>query len=191
MEKTLRQNPSDCIKVVLFGPESSGKTTLANQLATHFGTQWVPEYMREYLQNKWDKSGERVTREDLVPIAQGQLELENEMSKKATEFLFCDTNLLELKVYSEYYYEGFCPDQILIAIEETDYDFYFLTYIDTPWEKDDLRDRPNDRQNMFCIFEEELRKNNLPYCLLKGNEQERLETAIESLAVLKTNLNAN
>ena len=56
MEKELKQNSSSCLKIVLFGPESSGKTTLATQLAAHFNAQWVPEYMRIYLEKKWEGS---------------------------------------------------------------------------------------------------------------------------------------
>jgi NadR type nicotinamide-nucleotide adenylyltransferase len=191
MEETLKQQPSDCLRIVLFGPESSGKTTMARQLAEHFQTTWVPEYMRTYLQEKWDVKKETVVKDDLIPIARGQLECENRLIKSANQFLFCDTNLLEIKVYSQYYYDGFCPSEILEACENGIYDFYFLTYIDTPWEKDDLRDRPNDRQNMFRTFENELRKNKIPYSLLRGTKKERLNSAIQTLAGLKTDLNAN
>ena len=186
MEKTLRQIPSNCLKIVLFGPESSGKTTIAEQLATHYSTQWVPEFMREYLQKKWNDNKETISKEDLLNIARGQLFLENKTVKEANTFLFCDTNLLELKVYSEYYYDGFCPAEILKACEENHYDHYFLTHIDTPWELDDLRDRPNDREKLFRIFEAELKQNNLPYTLLEGGEGERLLKATQFLATLKT-----
>ena len=99
MEKTLVQRQSNCLKIVLFGPESTGKTTLAKQLSAYFNTEWVPEYMRTYLQEKWDKNAEKISKEDLLPIAKGQIALENKRSKNADNFLFCDTNLLELQVY--------------------------------------------------------------------------------------------
>ncbi|MEL6809954.1 MAG: ATP-binding protein [Bacteroidota bacterium] len=185
MEKTLEQIPSDCLRIVLFGPESTGKTTLARQLATHFKTQWVPEYMRTYLQKKWDLQGETIIREDLLPIAKGQIASENELSKKADTFLFCDTNLRELKVYSEYYYNGFCPPEITEAVQNHRYHYYFLTQIDTPWEADDLRDRPHDRSTLFRIFESELRKNDLPFTLLEGSEKERFTKATQVLTLLK------
>lgn len=185
MEKTLEQIPSNCLKIVLFGPESSGKTTLAKQLATHYHTLWVPEFMRTYLQKKWDDEKQRVNKNDLIAIAQGQIASENLAAPNAQKFLFCDTNLLELKVYSEYYYNGYCPETILEASKQNHYDHYFLTHIDTPWVPDDLRDRPYDRQKLFRIFESELQKKSLPYSVLMGDEKERLQKAIQVLATLK------
>ena len=106
MEEKLKQEPTDLIKVVLFGPESTGKTTLAKELATYYKTNWVPEYAREYLQNKWDNEQKTCEFHDLLPIAVGQMNLENKLSLTANKILFCDTDLLETKVYSETYYNG-------------------------------------------------------------------------------------
>ncbi|MBX2827197.1 MAG: ATP-binding protein [Flavobacteriaceae bacterium] len=185
MEKTLKQQPCDCLKIVLFGPESTGKSTLAKSLAERFHTEWVPEYMREYLQDKWDVHRERITKQDLIPIAQGQIRTENDKAGSANSYLFCDTNLRELKVYSEYYYDGFCPEPILEACKNEQYDHYFLTQIDVPWEKDDLRDRPDDRLTLFRTFESELITNHLPYTLLEGTLEERIRTAAQVLRTLK------
>ena len=184
MEKALKQEASDCIKIVLFGPESTGKTTLAKQLAAHYDTLWVPEYMRKYLQEKWNKKRERCTKTDLLPIAEGQMKAENEASKSANRILFCDTNLLEIKLYSEYYYDGFCPVDIEKYSAENKYDFYFLTYIDTEWEIDDLRDRPYDREKMFRIFETQLIDYHLQYEILKGTQDHRFEQAIHTIEKL-------
>ncbi|EDM44256.1 NadR-like protein [unidentified eubacterium SCB49] len=181
MEKALKQTSNDCIRVVLFGPESSGKTTLAKALASHYNTEWVSEYMRTYLQDKWDTKKEVCTREDLMPIAKGQIQLENEKVVLANEILFCDTNLDELIVYSKFYYDGFCPKQILKAASQSKYDLFLLTYIDTPWEKDDLRDRPNDRKMLFSIFENYLKDNECHYVILKGTIEERLQIAVKAL----------
>lgn len=177
MEEKYKQQPSNCIKVVLFGPESSGKTTLSRQLARYYNSVWVPEYAREYLQNKWNNERKTCQPEDLLPIAEGQIKLENELAKKTNSVLICDTDLLETKVYSEAYYLGNC-DPILkkYALQNT-YDLYFLTYIDIPWEADDLRDKPNERDTMFNAFENELILHNRPYVVLKGNKKERLKTA--------------
>lgn len=166
------------IKVVLFGPESTGKTTLAEQLAGYYNTVWVPEYMRTYLERKWEEKKELITQDDLIPIAKGQLAHEAELAKKAEKLLICDTNLLELKVYSEYYYEGYCPETIRKEATKNNYDIYLLTYIDTPWEPDRLRDRPNNREELFALFEAELIKNQFPYVILKGNKEERLQRAV-------------
>ncbi|OYX23661.1 MAG: nicotinate-nucleotide adenylyltransferase [Flavobacteriales bacterium 32-35-8] len=179
MEEKFKQQPTNCIKVVLFGPESTGKTTLSLQLARYYNSVWVPEYAREYLQNKWNNERKTCEPEDLLPIAMGQINLENELAQKTDTILICDTDLLETKVYSEAYYLGYC-DPILekYALENT-YDLYFLTYIDTPWEADDLRDKPDHREAMFKAFENALIDNNRPYVLLKGNKKERLETAVK------------
>lgn len=187
MEEKFKQQPADCIKVVLFGPESTGKTTLSRQLARHYNSIWVREYAREYLQDKWNNERKTCEPEDLLPIAEGQMYLENELAKKTNTVLMCDTDLLETKVYSEAYYVGSC-DPILekYAIENT-YDLYFLTYIDTPWEADDLRDKPNDRERMFKAFQDTLIKYNRPYVLLKGSKKERLEEAVKHIDELIKN----
>ena len=82
MEEALKQQPSNCIKVVLFGPESTGKTTLSRQLARHYNSVWVPEYAREYLQNKWNNERKTCEPHDLLPIAIGQIKLENDLAQK-------------------------------------------------------------------------------------------------------------
>lgn len=178
MEEIPKQEPANCLKIVLFGPESTGKTTLAKQLAQYFKTQWVPEYMRTYLQKKWDETKTSISKDDLLPIAIGQMNDENKYAAQANHYLFCDTNLLELKVYCQYYYEGYCPDPILIASLENQYDYYLLTDIDLPWEADDLRDRPYDRSTLFRKFEAALQQQDVPYSIVSGNAQDRLETAI-------------
>ena len=192
MEEPLEQEASDCLKVVLFGPESTGKTTLSKQLAEHFNTRWVPEYMREYLQQKWDIKREKCTKDDLMPIAEGQMKLENQTAKLVDELLICDTNLLEIKVYSEHYYNGFCPRTIEKFAVENTYDLYLLTFIDVPWKIDNLRDSPDEREEMFRTFETQLTDYHLHYEILKGSEVERFEVAVKIITkLLKENKNAH
>ena len=119
MEEQYRQDPSNLVKLVLFGPESTGKTTLSEQLARYYSTLWVPEYARQYLQDKWNEERKTCEPQDLLPIAQGQIFLENKLSKKADRLLICDTDLLETKVYSEAYYLGYC-DPILFRQNVSD-----------------------------------------------------------------------
>lgn len=189
MEKTLRQQETNIVKVVLFGPESTGKTTLSRQLAEHYNTVWAPEYARKYLQKKWNNERKTCEPSDLLPIAIGQIKSENKLAKKADRVLICDTDLLETKVYSESYYGGIVdPDLDKYAIKNK-YDLYFLTYIDTPWEQDDLRDKPNERQEMFNTFERALIKHNRPYTLLKGDKNTRLQIAINAIDKLLNNRN--
>lgn len=181
MEEKLKQQTSNCVKIVLFGPESTGKTTLAKQLARHYNSVWVPEYAREYLQDKWNNERKTCEPHDLIPIAIGQMKLENELAKKTNSVLVCDTDLLETKVYSEAYYSGIC-DPILekYALHNT-YDLYFLTYIDMPWEPDDLRDKSDERETMYHAFEEALIKANKKYIVLKGTQGERLNLAVSHI----------
>lgn len=181
MEEKLKQQPSDCIKIVLFGPESTGKTTLSNQLADHYNTLWVPEFARDYLQEKWDREKKVCEPHDLLPIAIGQMALENEYSGKANKVLICDTDLLETKVYSEAYYTGTCDPLLDKYAKENIYDLYFLTYIDTPWVPDDLRDKPKERERMFEAFELALLTYEKPFVLLKGNPQERFNLAVNKI----------
>jgi HTH-type transcriptional repressor of NAD biosynthesis genes len=191
MEEKLKQTKINIVKVVLFGPESSGKTTLSKLLARHYNTVWAPEYARDYLQNKWNNERKTCEISDMLPIAEGQMKLENKLAKKADRILICDTDLLETKVYSEEFYGGFVDPYLEKAALQNTYDLYFLTYIDAPWKKDDLRDRTEQRLEMFNAFENALIKNHRPYVLLKGEKKDRLETAIheiDKILKLKPNL---
>ena len=181
MEEKFVQEPSDLVKVVIYGPESTGKTTLAKQLAAHYNTEWVPEYAREYLQDKWDMEQKTCEPKDLLPIAEGQMRLENELSKKAEKILICDTDLLETKVYSEAYYVGSCDPILEKYALLNQYDLYLLTDIDIPWEKDDLRDKPFERQRMFNYFKNALEKNNREFVILSGDKPTRFKTAISHI----------
>lgn len=184
MEKKLQQEPINLVKVVLFGPESTGKTTISGELARHYNTVWAPEFARQYLQKKWNNERKTCEASDIIPIAKGQMNLENKLAKKADKLLICDTDLLETKVYSEEYYGGFVAEELDKAATTNQYDLYLLTYIDTPWEADDLRDRPEQRLEMFTAFENALKKSHRPYLLLKGDKETRLKKAIDAIDAL-------
>ena len=188
MEEKLRQLPntgsSRIIKIALFGPESTGKTTLAIQLAEYFKTAWVPEFARDYLQEKWDKSAEICDVNDMLPIAYGQTKLENDGLAKANKFLFCDTNLMVTKVFSDVYY-NYCDPSLDKAAREHEYDLFFLTDIDVPWEKDDLRDNAIKRDAVFTVFKKALIDNNKPFITLSGNNESRFNKAINIITNLE------
>lgn len=180
MEENLKQLQlpgNEIIKIAIYGPESTGKTTLSNQLADHFKTEWAPEFAREYLQQKWDSKKEICSPEDLLPIAVGQMKLENSALQKTKNYLFLDTCLMTTKVFSEIYY-GFCDSKLDKAARKHQYDLFFLTNIDVPWEKDDLRDSPKEREITFEKFKQALIENNKPFIVLTGNPETRFQKAI-------------
>src|SRR3954469_23595930 len=137
-------------KVVIIGPESTGKSTLSSQLAVHFKTNWVPEYAREYLLTH----GTNYTYDDLLTIAKGQIALEDQYVEKTlnkpktdkrqshSPLLFVDTDMYVMKVWCEYVF-GKCHDFILNKVVERSADMYLLCNIDLPWEKDELREYPD------------------------------------------------
>lgn|SRR5699024_2756139 len=170
---------SKLLRIVIYGSESTGKTTLARDLADYYHTVWVPEYSREYLQKKLDDTGKICEYIDLMPIALGQLELEDRLAAKAqNNLLFCDTNILQTYYYGKAYYENFQHEALWKLIQSRTYDFYFLTQTDVPWQADDLRDRPHKRKEMHNLFENSLKENKLPYITLEGSRSERLNKAI-------------
>ena len=177
MEENLKQQPTSIIKIAMFGPESTGKTTLSKQLADHFQTVWTLEFARDYLREKWNAKQQICTPDDLLPIAIGQTKLENESLNIADKYLFCDTNLLVTKVFSEIYY-NFCDPILDKAARKHKYDLFFLTDIDVPWQKDNLREKSNNRENIFEIFKNVLIQNKKPFITLSGDENERLKKAI-------------
>ena len=181
MEKDFGQSPCNCRKVVLFGPESTGKTTLAKQLASHFNSDWVPEYARGYLQNKWDKTNEICSKEDLPIIAAGQMALENQKASNNNTILFCDTDLLVTKIYSEVYFNGYCDSDLHYFAVNNYYDLYLLLDIDIPWIADDLRDKPDERDQMLIQFKKALKSLNRPFMLIQGQGKDRFQSATHAI----------
>ncbi|WP_348797530.1 DUF4301 family protein [Flavobacterium adhaerens] len=182
MEENLVQltktGASSVIKIAIFGPESTGKTTLATQLADYYKTVWVPEFARDYLQEKLDSGRGICDIDDMLPIAYGQTKLENEGVLKANRYLFCDTNLLVTKVFSELYY-NFCDSLLDKAARSHQYDLFFLTDIDVPWEDDGLRDSPDGREDVFGAFKQSLIDNKKPFITISGDKETRLKIAVD------------
>jgi len=175
-----QHTPKSVINVAILGAESTGKTTLCRDLAAHFGSPWVPEYMRTYLQAKWDNEQLTCTWDDLLPIAQGQIDLENKLAKQAAQlpddnrYLFCDTSLFELMVYSKWYY-GDCPEALSQAALTHHYDLILLTEVDIPWVADDLRDSPHQREDISAYFASQLTLHNKDFQRIGGDRGQRVQ----------------
>ena len=178
MEENLKQQSTEIIKVAIYGPESTGKTTLAMQLAEHFNTILIPEFARDYLQQKWDNCQQICHKEDLMPIAIGQTKLENEGVKNANVLLFADTTVMVTKVFSDIHY-GETDSIIEKAAKKHKYDLFLLTDVDVPWQKDDLRNNPNDREKTLAVFEENLIIYKKPYFKLSGSKERRFQKAVK------------
>lgn len=175
-----QHTPKTVINVAILGAESTGKTTLCRDLAAYFGCPWVPEYMRTFLQAKWDTEQLTCTWDDLLPMAQGQIELENKLAQQAAKmaggsrYLFCDTSLFELMVYSNWYY-GDCPKALTKAALSHHYDLILLTEVDIPWVADDLRDSPHQREEISDYFASQLTLHNKAFQRIGGESAQRVQ----------------
>ena len=179
MEKDLEQLNSDIIKVVINGPESTGKTTLTKQLAEYFNTEYVPEFARDYLQEKWDSKKEVCSKEDLLVIVKEQVNLENKLSSKANKILFLDTNIITTINWSITHFDGYCDPWIIKQTEFLKYHHYLITNIDIPWVKDDLRDSPNERDSMFSSLINQHDIRGLKYSIISGDKDLRKSQSID------------
>lgn len=179
MEKTNRHSQIRPFKVVAFGPESTGKTTLIKSLADFFATEWIPEYARIYLEEKEELPDEICRPADIDPIVKGQCALEDQAIKPDQDLLLMDTNPLQTKVYTDIYFDDFQSDILTHAIQNRRYDLYLLTDVDIPWQSDPLRDKPQNRKEIFVIFENALRKRQLPYVKISGDHQQRVNRSID------------
>ncbi len=163
-------------KIAITGPESTGKSMLAAQLAVCYKTFWVPEYAREYLENL----GHSYQESDILAIAKGQMKNEQSGMKKANNILFCDTEPIVTKIWSEVKFQH-CHPWILRAVRENPYDLYLLCNIDLPWEYDPLRECPDRRQFLFDLFVHELESTARPYRIISGTGIHRMNNAMNAI----------
>ncbi len=160
-------------RVVVTGSECTGKTTLAAALADHYDTLWVPEFAREFVDNK----GAPPELEDIEEIARGQMALEDTMARAASGVLIQDTDLLSTIVYSEHYY-GTYPSWIEPALRRSRADLYLLADIDVPWVANaDQRDRGHMQEEMQTLFREALRSRDARTVEVRGSHEERMAAA--------------
>ena len=179
------------IKVVVIGPESTGKSSLCEQLANHYNTEWVKEYAREYLLT----NGTEYSYDNLLEIAKGQFALENAAiqlvenkttniseSNSTSQIILLDTNMYVLKVWCEFVFEK-CHPWILNQIVENSYDLYLLCDVDLPWVKDELREYPDleIREKLYHHYKDLLVNQSTPWVNISGNYQQRLDNAINAI----------
>jgi len=160
------------LKIIITGPESSGKTTLCKALSKHFNISFAKEFARHYI-NSLERG---YTQNDLVSIAKGQLECE-------FNYDLLDTDLITIKIWSEYKY-GSCDKWILTQIEKqkSEKRFYLLCKPDIPWQTDNQRENPNDREELFKIYKQELENLGHTYFVVEGGD--RTENSISKISPL-------
>jgi len=195
-------------KIVVIGPESTGKSSLCKLLAEHYHTLWCPEYAREYL----TAHGMNYTYEDLLTIAMGQIELEEKYEREIRgqelrvesqpdlltiddsrltthssltthhSLLFIDTDMYVMKVWCEFVF-GKCHQFILDQIGKRKYDLYLLCDIDLPWAYDELREYPDPgpRQQLYEMYKSLMENQSTPWVEINGNYEQRVQKAINAV----------
>lgn len=166
-------------RIVITGPESTGKSSLCKQLAVHYNTTWVPEYAREHLQ----KHGMNYTYNDLLAIARRQLAMEDEITASTKRgLIFIDTDMYVMKVWCEFAF-GRCHQWILDRIAERNYALYLLCNIDLPWVKDNLREYPDieSRIKLFNIYKDNMINQHVPWKIINGSNKERFKSAVDAV----------
>ncbi len=162
------------LKIAITGPESTGKSDLCCKLAQHYNTVCVPEFARHYI----ERLNRAYTYDDILLIAQNQLKSEENAAAKAVKYLFCDTELLVTRIWSLYKY-GKSHPWIDDNIRKNNYSLFLLCNIDLPWEFDNQREHPHLRQFFFEWYRKELEYFNLPYAVVSGLGEQRVENAIQ------------
>lgn len=162
-------------KIAIVGPESTGKSTITQQLARHYQTLWVAEFARYYCAALTAPC----TLQDEINMFHGQLALEDSILAMAEkDFIFCDTTFLTVKIWSDEVL-GFSPQIVLDTLPQRPYDLYLLMDIDLPWTEDPLRDFPDKREYFMQVWKDELHALGAQYVLISGSEGQRLRNATQ------------
>jgi NadR type nicotinamide-nucleotide adenylyltransferase len=171
--------PDATLRVVITGPECTGKTTLAQTLAAHFKAPWLPEFVRAY----YDGKGRQLDVTDVEPIARGQMREEDLVLSSEPPLLVKDTDLLSTVIYSWHYY-GRCPEWIAEEARERAGDLYLLCDVDVPWVPDGQRDRPRQREEMYQLFRGKLEMAGARVVPIHGGWKQRDTVAMTAVRQL-------
>lgn len=172
MEKGVR---NIMIRIAVTGPESTGKSSMAMQLAKHFGGSFVPEFAREYL----TKLNRLYTIDDVETIARKQIQLEDSISLN-NKLIFCDTDLLVCRIWMEVVF-GACPDWLILESQKQRYSHTLLMNIDLAWQPDPLREHPHLREELFNRYRTALIEDHRTFTIISGMNEERFESAKSSI----------
>ncbi|RYG68746.1 histidine kinase [bacterium] len=172
------------LRVVVLGAESSGSTTLSLDLAAHFNTVWVPEYGRDYCAQRAIFDNYDWQTGEFEAIAREQIRRENALAREANRVLLCDTNAFATRLWHWRYFGHYSPAVDAIAAEHRKPDLYLLTDVDIPFVQDGLRDGEAIRHAMHDEFVKELQQQDVPWVLISGSRDTRLQTAIEQVKTL-------
>jgi nicotinamide riboside kinase len=164
------------MRIAVVGPESCGKSTLAQKLAHHFGGRYVPEMARAYFEKHPHIN---YSIEDVIAIAQLQQEVEDSMAIDS-EIVVCDTSALVSRIWAEVRF-GYCPDQISALDSQSNYSFTLLCSPDLPWEADPLRESPHNRDKLFEIYAHYLHSKKQAHAIIAGVGAGRFENALLAL----------
>jgi HTH-type transcriptional repressor of NAD biosynthesis genes len=178
-------------RIVLFGPESTGKSTLGLALAAHFKTSCVPEFARYYLSARnryldpFGRSPEVICQpQDIPTIVLGQISAEDSLVLQSGPILLCDTNPLQSQVYNLLYF-GREERWLEAIIEERRYHHYLLLAPDFPWVPDPpLRDQPAQRDAHYLLFKDALIKRGFSFTEISGSQEDRLLQAVQAIEAL-------
>ena len=164
-------------RIVITGAESTGKSTLAQELSGYYGEPWTEEFVRHYV----DELNGDLQQHDLEPIAEGQLALEDSALEQAQRLVIHDTNILSSIIYANYYFDTVL-EWVNDSFLEREYSLYLLCLPDIPWEADEgQRESPEARDKLHELFKDSLDILQIPYVEISGTEEERLMQAVHAI----------
>lgn len=176
----------DILKIGITGPESTGKTALAETLAASLDTAWVPEFARYYVAHL----GRQYERRDLHLIGLGQKSWEEWYTRQVAAasgnpVLILDTDWTVLQIWEQYRFQNEPGFEWQKGYGKADNaDLYLLCTPDFSWQPDPLREHPEARDILFRLYQNLLRQHGARFITLTGNHETRTQTALAAIREL-------